>query len=192
MNLDPFLRAGLTAHDLPDFEPAIVGVTDVHVYLHGEVGEESSRRGGGRVEIIDRPEKPTPFLRAIMNVLDLTAGQTRTLHRARADFFLMGNNVRLEDIVLHTDRFTLGGNGTMTLPGGGVELDLVTASPLLGRALPALDQFMKQASRELIHIRVTGPLSQPQVRAVPLRALTEELKGIFQRREGPAIQPRGS
>ena len=80
----------------------------------------------------------------------------------------------------------------MSLPDGSVELHLVSVAPRLRAAVPLLGEFLENASRELIQLRITGPLVSPDVRTVPLRALSEELDGLFRRRPVAGLEPSGS
>ncbi len=101
----------------------------------------------------------------------------------KAEFFIVGNRVQLEDIVLRGSALSLVGSGSMTLPDRAVDLSLVNVSPHRWARVPVLAEFVEGASPELVELHVTGPLSQPTVRVRPFRAISEEFKRLFQKKK---------
>ncbi len=80
----------------------------------------------------------------------------------------------------------------MSLPDGSVELGLINVPSPGWATLPVLGDLVQRASRELVELQVTGPLSRPDVRAIPFRALTAELKELFQKRKPRTLRAAGS
>ena len=54
--------------------------------------------------------------------------------------------------------------------------------------VPVLTELVQGASRELVELHITGPLSQPTVRARPFRGIREEFTRLFKRKKPKEIQ----
>ncbi len=159
------------------------GVMDAQLHLAGIVKNTASRTGGGRVEIRDGYIYKLPIFLAILNVLDITIPNNDVLSEAHGQFYITGNTVRLADIAVTGESLSLLGSGTMSLTDQSVDLTLVNAGAGRLAGVPVLAELWEGASRELVELRVTGPISQPQVRASPFRGVTEEFKKLFQKRK---------
>jgi hypothetical protein len=166
------------------------GRADAHLYLSGEVDDPLSKRGGGRVEIRNGYLYRLPIMLAILNVINLSVPQEPALQDAEADFYIVGERMALEGIVLKSDVLALVGSGSMSLPDQGLDLSLVYASPQHWTRVPLLTDFVEWASRPLTELHITGPLFQPTVRASPFRGVNEEIKGLFQKKKPRKIQPQ--
>jgi hypothetical protein len=198
MQISPFINASRVPRS--DVRPArssgepldVRGLVDAHLYLSGEWNRPATRRGGGRIEIFDGYIYRLPILLAILNVLDITVPNNDVLDEARIEFFVAGNAVTLSDILLRGAALSLVGTGTMSLPDQGVDLTLVNLGSRRFSKVPVLAELIEGASRELVELRVTGPLSQPTVRASPLHRITDELKQLFQKRKPRKVVQGGT
>jgi hypothetical protein len=189
MQIEPFLNARRGTR-LADGKPVEArGCADAHVYLSGVVGDSPSKQGGGRFEILNGDIYRLPIIFAILKVLDLSIPERDAFDEARADFFLVGNRMQLEHIRLRSSVLALDGAGTLSLPDQGVDLNLHYVSPRRWLQVPVLTGLVEGASRELVELHVTGPLSSPRVQPRPLRAIGEEFDRLFEKRKPRRIQP---
>jgi hypothetical protein len=179
MDLPDFLNAGRPT-DQPPVEAQ--GSIVANLYLSGEFGDLTSMRGGGRFEILDGDLYRLPIILAILNVLELKARPTESFNEATADFYIVGRKVTLRDIIVRGGVLALIGSGALTLPDLAVDLRLINVPDQWWAKLPGVSQIMQGAVRELVQVRVTGPVSQPNVRTEPVPRITEELRSLFQRR----------
>ena len=183
MQIQPFAQADHAAR-FSDSDPAeLSGRADGHLYLSAIVGEPLSRRGGGRIEIVDAEMFQLPILLAILNVLNLSVPDDNAFTSAEAEFLIAGNRVQFENIHLRGNVLALVGSGSMSLPDRGLDLGLVHVNPRRWARVPLLSDLIDEASRELVELHVTGPLSQPTVRARPFRGVTDEFKRLFRSRK---------
>lgn len=159
------------------------GLLDGQLHLSGTIGDASRRRGSGRFEIREGRMFRLPLIMALMQVLNLSFPDENAFDAANADFFVIGNRIQFREIALRNDALALVGSGTMTLPDRGLDLDLVMVNPQRWARVPVLAEFIEGTSRELMQIHVTGPLARPTVRPKPLRAISEELNRLFQKRK---------
>jgi hypothetical protein len=198
MQIAPWLRAGRTPEAVPavtagdDAPDEVRGSADAHLYLTGVVGDPLSRRGGGRLEVRDGFIYRLPILLAILNVLDISIPNDDALHTLEAEFFVLGNRLNLTDIALRGGSLMLVGEGSMSLPDQAVDLRLVNIGTRSWARLPILADLVEGAARGFVELRVTGPVSRPTVRAQPLRALSDELKRLFQKKPPRKIARAGS
>ncbi len=175
----------------PEREP-ISGRVNGQLYLSGEVADATSKRGGGHVEIRDGQLYRLPVILAILRVINLTIPNNDPFDDARARFYVVGNRVELEDILLNADALTLVGSGSMSLPDRGLDLSLVSGDVSALVDVPGLAAFVEGASRELVALQVTGPLTHPTVKARPFRGINEEIKRLFKKKKRRKIQPASS
>jgi len=168
------------------------GIADARLSMAGRVGNASTRRGGGRVEIRDGHMYRLPILLAIFNVINLTVPDDDAFQTAQVDFHVAGNRVLLEEVLLRGSALALSGYGSLSLPDLGVDLFLVNVSPHGWARLSGLGNLVERATREIVELHVTGPLSQPTVRAVPIRGVTEEMKRLFKKKESKSRITAGS
>lgn len=198
MQIAPWLLAGQSgpsaspAAESDDAATHIRGMADAYVYLSGEVGDPLSRRGGGQLEVRDGYIYRLPILLAILNVLDMSVPNDDALHALEAEFFVLGNRLNLEEIALRGGSLNLVGSGSMSLPDQAVDLRLVNVGNRFLTRVPVLSDLIEGAAREIVELRVTGPVSRPTVRAQPLRALTDELNRLFQKKPPKKIVRGGS
>ncbi|UCE61249.1 MAG: hypothetical protein JSU63_05765 [Phycisphaerales bacterium] len=192
MDIQPYIAAARSPETEGDDSMDARGLADAHLYLSGLAGESSSRRGGGRIEIRDGHIYRLPLILAILNVINLQKPEEGAFQNAAADFHIIGNRMQLTDIELWGKVLALVGYGSMSLPDKGVNLYFVNVSPHRWARFPGLGDLVENASRELVELHATGPLSGPTVRAKPFRGLTEELKSLFQKREKKRIISNGS
>lgn len=189
MQIEPVLNARRGTR-LADGKPVNArGLAGAHVYLSGVVGDSSSKQGGGRFEILNGHIYRLPIIFAILKVLDLSIPERDAFDEARGEFFLVGNRMQLENVRLRSSVLALDGAGTLSLPDQGVDLKLHYVSPRRWLQVPVLTGLVEGASRELVELHVTGPLSSPRVQPRPLRAISEEFDRLFEKRKPRKIQP---
>lgn len=166
----------------------VSGWAEGELMLTGIVGDEGSRRGRGRLSITEGRLYRLPLLAAILQVMNLNIPTNDTLDEAEAQFLVKGNQLLFDRIYLRGTTLGLVGSGAMSLPDQGVSLRLVNVNPKVWGRVPVLGTVAAGISRELMELHITGPLSQPQVRTAPLRAVTEELRDLFQPRKPRRVE----
>ncbi len=193
LQLGPFVDAGrtlaATGDDANPVPGRVRGTVDAYVYVAGETGDPLSRRGGGQIEISEGHIYRLPILLAILNVLRMSPPEESVLHEAEAVFYVTGNKITFEDLELRGGILALVGSGSMSIPDQAVDLRLVNMGSHHISRIPVLADVVEGASREIVELRVTGPLSRPSVRAQPLRGLTDELRKLFQKKPKKKIPP---
>jgi hypothetical protein len=196
MQIGPFLHATRATRHVDgeavgmDDQPAgVQGLADGHLYLSGPLGDPTSRRGGGRFEFLEARIQRLPIILAILTVLNLSIPDQDAFENVRAEFLVVGNHVHVNDIELRGSGLALSGSGSVSLPDWGVDLNLINVTPHRWARIPVLADLVEGAAGELVELHVTGPLFQPTVRAVPFRAVREELNQLFKKRKPKPLPP---
>jgi hypothetical protein len=160
----------------------VSGLADLRVNVSGTVGDPASRRGTGGIQIRDGRLYRTPLILAILNVINLTIPNDEVLDDVHAEFYVVGNEVELTELHLRGKGLALIGNGRISLRDWTVDLNLVHISPHRWAQLPFVADLIETASRELVELHVTGPLSRPVVRTRPFRGLTDQLQSLVRKK----------
>lgn len=188
MDIRPYIKTVKQSHmhydnnNTQKTSSEIRGWVDAQIYLTGSVGDHNSRRGGGRVEIKNGYFYRLPIILSILHVLNLSIPEQNAFEEAMASFYIVDRHVQLDDILLRNHHLTLVGDGTMTLPDLGVDLNLVYINDNQLTRLPLISDIFVGASSQMMPLHVTGPLHSPTVRAMPFKALTDELKKLFKKK----------
>ncbi|MFH0983559.1 MAG: hypothetical protein V2A79_18750 [Planctomycetota bacterium] len=180
VDLREFLRAGKGTDTRYD---AVAGIMDAHLFMTGSAGDPESRLGGGKVHIRNGNLYRLPLLLAILNVLHRGTPQEPAFQEMSAEFLITGKCVEIEDIIFQGPTLALVGSGTITPATGTVALTLVAVTPHRWVEVPVITEFFEAASRELVEIDVTGPLSGPVIRAKPLRGVEAAFQTLFEKKK---------
>lgn len=189
VEINPWLNAGRRASQLDPIPSDIRGEADAQLYFSGSVGDTDSQRGGGMVEIHDARLYKLPILLAILSVLNVSMPEQQAFDEAQASFYILGNRMRFNEIALRGPPVALLGNGVMTFPGQGLDLDLFSVNPRQWARVPGVSDVLEGTTRQLVGIKVTGSLRSPVVRLKPLQGITEEFRRLFQKRKPVPLRP---
>ncbi|MCH7595069.1 MAG: hypothetical protein IID35_00790 [Planctomycetes bacterium] len=195
VQLAPFIHAGAdpsAPHSTDDPHLGVRGRLHANLYLSGDIDDRTSRKGGGRLELVDGFIHRLPIIMAIFNVLDLSLPGDQAFEDAETAFFVVGDRVQLDDIVLRGGVLALVGSGTVRLPELALDLRLVNVTAEGYTRLLIFTDVIEAVSKELVELRVTGPLSQPTVTPYPLPRISDELRRLFQRKKPRKVTAPGS
>lgn len=195
MNLAPWIDAGRrrapeVLEGSAEYRPSQVrGRVNLTLSLSGDVGDVSSRRGAGQIEIREGFIYRLPVLMAVLNVVNISLPKDEFVHDAEATFYIVGNQLSLEAIQMQGGPLTLIGSGSVSLPDQAVDLRLYATSATALSHVPLISDIIEGTTKELIELRVTGPISRPVVRPTPFRGVSDELKRLFQKKEKKPLTP---
>jgi len=182
----PFrVEVRLDRGDLAEFsrEMALKGQTirgqaNALITLSGNRFGRSSWRGTGAVRLFDADIYEIPVMLALLKLLSIRQPDTTAFTNSEIDFRVQGEHVYLDRINFYGDAISLKGSGEMDLDR---RIDLKFYS-LVGRGevdLPVVRAVVRQASKQLLLIHVTGTLDDPQLTRDPLPLLKGTLEQIF-------------
>ncbi|HWB19991.1 MAG TPA: hypothetical protein VG711_06810, partial [Phycisphaerales bacterium] len=134
----------------------------------------ASRRGRGLVRVPNGELATVPLGLRLLQLLQMTLPMGSKLDSAAVDFFIDGDLVKFERIVMEK---TSGNSASVTFTGEGVmdystlELNLRFRSR---SGLLLVKEILGEVTDQLWEIEVTGPLSAPQARLVPLPGMRSD------------------
>lgn len=152
------------------------GLANASVSLTGVVGSESGRRGRGRVIASGGPVVMLPLLTPLIEFSNLQPPVGDELRLALAGFYLDESGVTFEDIAVFSDSVELLGYGSMTWPGG--ELDLRVRSQAVNR-IPVVSGMIESVRDELLTTRLTGPVGDPSFSTESFAATRRVMGSLF-------------
>ena len=183
------LDAGRLIHKDDPVNRVMQGRADAYLYLSGNNGDRQSRRGGGHFEIRDGYLYELPIVVAILNVINLTVPREEAIRDARADFFVVGDRIEFDDIMLRGEGVALRGNGDMQLPSKLLDIRMISVSPHEWMRVPGLSNVVESASRRIVEIAIVGPLKNPSVKPRPFGGLRDEFSELFKRKPPRKTRP---
>ena len=179
------LRASLAnaqlADILRDFTPGTQrarGRTFALVELTGNSQGLPSLRGRGRIGLREAELYNLPLMVALLKVLRIGSADRTAFTSSEMSFRVRGDHVQFDQLDLSGDAISLKGNGWMTMDQR-INLDFYS---LVGREsdyIPDLLPFLREASRNVLQIHVTGTMSDPATMANVLPGLNETLQRMF-------------
>ncbi len=192
MEIATFLSDGVSESAATDEEDKVSGLANAYLYVSGVLSDPLSKRGGGLVEIRDGHFYRLPIILAILHVINLSVPDGDAFDDIEADFYIVGNRVKLKDILLRGSALALFGGGSMSLPDRGLDLKLFYVNPNRWTRVPGVTDFVERAMRPLTELHITGPLHRPTVRPRPFKSVSDELRDLFKRKKPEKIEPAGS
>ncbi|MBN1512457.1 MAG: hypothetical protein JXB13_10615, partial [Phycisphaerae bacterium] len=177
VSLPGFLAAG-RPQDAPALDAA--GILNARLYLSGTLGESETRHGGGRLQVQNGRFFRMPLPHAIAQVLGLRDFDDSAFHDLSAEFFLQGSHVQIKDFLLQGHSLAMMGSGSFETPDKTLDLTLISTGPQAWGRVPVLSELLEGTSRELMEVRVRGPLGQPTVEAVPFRGVSQGIETLIQ------------
>jgi len=176
MSLGPFLNA-TRPKDSPPVQAS--GTVDGRLYLRGVSGRVDSRQGTGEVHIRQAQMYKLPFVLAMLSAINITIPDENAFHDAHASFEIQANRLHFDTIELKGRSLSMLGSGSMDTETEQLDLTFITGSPHDLPRIPLLIELARGASRELMEIAITGPLSKPTMRGRPLYSLRMTLEALF-------------
>lgn len=153
-----------------DNKRASTGDLFANLALHGRKGDPESRTGRGVVRVMHGNMVNVPLLMQLMQVVQLSMPLAGNFDFADAQMYVQGDRVVFERILFES---TMGKTSMLQLFGEGEmnfeTLELNTRFRSRG-STPILRDIMGEIGDVLYCIEVTGPLSDPKARIVPLPA----------------------
>lgn len=179
------LSLGAFLNKAPDGDPLptrLEGRVTGHLNVVGRFGDYASRRGGGSVSIHQAQMLRVPLLVAMMRVLEGSLDEA-AFHDVQLRYTIDGESLILDEIDLRGRGLSMIGAGRVHTPTQTLDLALLVGGPVRLPRLEVLSEFMEGVARELVEVRVEGPLSKPSYRTEIVRSARKVLDTITQLRQ---------
>ncbi len=148
-----------------------------NIFLRGRTGPVRRVDGGGELFLRQAQVWKLPLVWSIFQVLNLTPDEN-VFHDGRLKFFITDDTLTLHELDLQGKAMSFVGGGRMDLKNGRLDVTLLAGSPIRFR-VPVLSDLLEGASRELMEVRVTGTLAEPDLSPRPLKSLRKALESLF-------------
>lgn len=153
------------------------GTIEGNIILQGRSGRNSYREGAGELFIRDAQVWRMPLVFAIFQVLNLTPDEN-IFHDGWIKYYLSRDTLTFQKIDLQGKAVAFIGGGRMDMKTKQIDIVLVAGSPVRLK-VPVITELLEGASRELMEVRLTGTMKQPNIQPQPLKSLTRALQTIF-------------
>ena len=170
-------------YELTEEETRARGRLSGLVEIGGRLGDESRLRGVGSAELSDGLVWKAPVMLGLIDVLHLSApGQHGRFDQGKMRFSFDSRAVDLHSFRLTSPAAELTGQGTVQVPDGKLDIQMVAATlpegglPVIGQALRVV---LRPVERQLVRVQVGGTLDDPKYKLHPLRNVTHPISSIF-------------
>ncbi len=156
----------------------IGGKANALLNLTGTPQGPHSWRGSGFVRLFEADIYEVPVMLGLLKILSVRRPDTTAFTSSDIDYHIQGEDVYLDRINFNGDVISLKGRGELNLD----RQIALTFYTLVGHGelRPAvLRAILRTASKQMLLIRVTGSLDEPQMTREPLPMLKETLDQIF-------------
>lgn len=153
------------------------GVLNAVLSLGGCSGGTASRRGLCQVDIENmRVGKVSP-LSNLLSVLSLSEPTDYTFERMRIDSYIKQDMMLIRKLDMSGRNVAFTGSGTVSLPGGELNLVLTARGPRLAAAEPSVIQALTEGlGGAVVRMEVTGKVSNPYVETRTLPVIEDSLR----------------
>jgi hypothetical protein len=151
--------------------------------LEGMGNDLHQLQGRGEAHVVQGNLGELPILLRLLEKMKLSAPAKTAFDAADIAITIKNGESVLNPIRLTGNTVSLVGDGTLDTQG---ELDL-RLTPIYGRdrmRVPVLSNAMREASGQLLGIRVQGPVAYPRFKLMPLPGVSDGIRSISTKRTG--------
>ncbi len=145
--------------------------------LDGFGHNRTALRGQGSLQLREANIYELPAMISMLKILSIKAPDPNAFSQSDIDFHVEGEHVYFDKLDFKGDAISLLGKGQMNFQG---DTDVVLAATV-GHAdagLPALRDFFSRASQQVMQIRVSGNLQNPDIRQEAFPGVNQALKNL--------------
>lgn len=163
------------------------GILDLGVTITGETLNKSALHGRGRLEIHGGSLVDVPGLLPIIELSNLTLPSGSRLDKARAEFYMEGRTVFLDELTASSDAIELYGGGTVRVPE--VEMDVWMRSRAL-KKIPILSDLFGAVRDEIVTATVKGTPADVKISTMQFADTRRVLNELLGNDSGPSRERR--
>ena len=177
VDLNDLLNAGLKD---PKQRLAVRGRLGGIIQITATEGDKPIRQAAGRLHITKAKLVRMPILLDVINVISLSLPSGWAFNEGHLIYHLKGEKVRVQEIYLVGAGVSVVGSGEIDVKTGRLNLTFLTGPPgKLPRISNLAAELLGGILREIVEYRVTGTLTRPRRRTVPLRAINEIIETLL-------------
>jgi hypothetical protein len=171
------------------------GRVDALLTVAGEAaagpGGKGTLHGDGQLSIRHADLWELPAVARLLNVLSFEAPQKAVFDDAEFAMRLDGSRTIIDRAEMSSSAISFVGRGTMAEGKLDVHLTHELGRPWIA-SLPVVGPLWDWLKGNLVEIEVTGPLDDPDIQVIPVRAVTDPMRWLFGDRgeDGPRTKKR--
>ena len=165
------------------------GRVGARAIIQGEGRSIATLKGDGDVTVQEAELYELPQIVKILQILSVKDPDESAFNAATVKFQVLGDRLKLSNVLLRGDALTLFGNGWITLKGEEKLVDL-TLNSRLGNAsnqIPIVSDVIGEVGDQLTQIRVEGNLKSPIIHQEAAPGVKKAWWSIFPDREPQPI-----
>ena len=139
----------------------------------------ADRQAAGTLRIGQGQLYELPVLLGLFHVIYLALPQKGAFSEGGLTYHLRGDTLILREVYLTGSALSVVGSGTMDLKTERLNLTFLGGPPKRRLRLSGLEGLLGTVAKEILEVRVTGTLSHPVRRTVPLRSLKGALERLL-------------
>ncbi len=163
--------------ELPDRAEAS-GLLSASLQVHAEHGRPDSRVGRGAFEVRDAALFDKPLAMAMLQAINFSLPAHRAFDRASGRFSISGDRVLFDRLSFQAPTLELAGTGWLDYPTHRLNLTMLTRNPGAPNLGP-ISQVFRVFKDELVAVKVTGTLAEPEARVVSFEGVSQSWKQVF-------------
>jgi len=163
------------AKDKPDVRGLLTG----NIQLTGTAGKTETVRASGVLRITKAKMYKLPVMLGMLNVIYLSLPGNAAFTEGQVTYRVIGEKLIFDEIYLTGSALSIVGSGTMSTATEKIKLTFLAGPPGKLPRIAGLDELLTPIFRQLIEHEVTGTLSEPRMRTVPLRGLDDAIRKLL-------------
>ncbi len=139
------------------------GLVSASLDVQGVWGRPEKLRGRGDVQIREAQMYDLPLSLGVLQLTHLSLPMSRSFNRALMSYYVQNDTVTFERLVIESPNMRLAGGGTLNTDTRTLDLTLTSSNPR-GLELGPLTELIKGFRDQIITVRVTGTIDEPDTR----------------------------
>jgi len=148
--------------------------------MKGATGKNADRQATGQLRISRGKLYKLPVMLGLLNIVSLSLPTDSAFTDGYITYHLRRDTLLFREIHLSGSALSLVGSGRMDMKTEKLDLVFLAGPPGRVPRISALaEELLAGLGRELMEMRVTGTLSKPQTKTVPLRVLDAVIRRLL-------------
>jgi len=177
IRLDDMFNAGVKD---PKKKLNVKGLLDGTIQIKGIAGKTASRQATGMLRVSKAKFYKLPILLGFLHVVYLSLPSDSAFTDGYVAYHLRGGKLLFREIYLTGPALSIVGSGQMDMKTEALKLTFLAGPPgKIPRLSKLAEELQGHLVRELAEIHVTGTLTKPKWRTVPLRSLNAAVRQLL-------------
>ena len=157
----------------------VKGLLTGNVQLTAVEGPNPRRQASGVLKVTRGELYKMPVMLGLLNVLYLKLPGDTAFTDGEATYHLRNDDLIFDEIYFRGPAMSIVGSGRMDMKTKALDLTFLSGPPQKLPRLGGLGELLEGIARELAEIQVTGTLTKPRMKTLPLRSLDRLLRDIM-------------